>query len=312
MESVRFKNRNIFGSTFDAYKIKANGHLLDMLLNNRVNKDGTVKDGSLSELWSYVYLLFLANRHTLDVFVPMHAVRGPLKEKATAKRFVRVVLEYTQKEKIDEEVLKHFINDIIKTQNPKNPILSLLKGENVKKTPDNLRNEIRKAFDIQEENVVGALRMKLRMKLKAKSVDKSVVEDLKRKLYEKEDIEKTLDRVKRELMKVAGVTGSPKNVFDILDIIRKKLKELDDGLANKAAVVQKEIEKSCLEELGVLKALGVAKMCLIKYVGDIIAEKIDITCKSIDTSKQELVFKNMSESLKNTIKTCLSKIKRLY
>ena len=173
-------------------------------------------------------------------------------------------------------------------------------------------NEIRKAFDIQEENVVGALRMKLRMKLKAKSVDKSVVEDLKRKLYEKEDIEKTLDRVKRELMKVAGVTGSPKNVFDILDIIRKKLKELDDGLANKAAVVQKEIEKSCLEELGVLKALGVAKMCLIKYVGDIIAEKIDITCKSIDTSKQELVFKNMSESLKNTIKTCLSKIKRLY
>jgi CII-binding regulator of phage lambda lysogenization HflD len=123
--SLRFKNKDIFGDTFDAYWLKAQGHVMSLLLSGKVKKDGTVTGGELSELWSYIYLLYLNNKN-YDVFDGMRGRRGPLMSKATAKRFIKVVKDHMKVREVGRDTLIDFINDVIKTRNPVNPLKDLL------------------------------------------------------------------------------------------------------------------------------------------------------------------------------------------
>ena len=123
--SVRFKNKELFGDTFDAYWLKAQGHVMTLLLSGKVQKDGAVTGGELAELWSYIYLLYLNNKN-YDVFDAMRGRRGRLMSKATAKRFLKVVSNHMKVKTVDKETLIAFINDIIKTRNPVNPIKGLI------------------------------------------------------------------------------------------------------------------------------------------------------------------------------------------
>jgi hypothetical protein len=123
--SLRFKNKDIFGDTFDAYWLKAQGHVMSLLLSGKVKKDGTVTGGELSELWSYIYLLYLNNKN-YDVFDGMRGRRGPLMSKATAKRFIKVVKDHMKVREVRRDTLMDFINDVINTKNPVNPLKDLL------------------------------------------------------------------------------------------------------------------------------------------------------------------------------------------
>jgi hypothetical protein len=122
---LRFKNKDIFGDTFDAYWLKAQGHVMSLLLSGKVKKDGTVTGGELSELWSYIYLLYLNNKN-YDVFDGMRGRRGPLMSKATAKRFIKVVKDHMKVREVRRDTLMDFINDVINTKNPVNPLKDLL------------------------------------------------------------------------------------------------------------------------------------------------------------------------------------------
>lgn len=123
--SVRFKNKKLFGDTFDAYWLKAQGHVMTLLLSGKVEKDGSVTGGELAELWSYIYLLYLNNKN-YDVFDAMRGRRGRLMSKATAKRFIKVVTNHMKVKTVEKETLIAFINDVIKTRNPVNPVKGLL------------------------------------------------------------------------------------------------------------------------------------------------------------------------------------------
>jgi CII-binding regulator of phage lambda lysogenization HflD len=122
---LRFKNKDIFGDTFDAYWLKAQGHVMSLLLSGKVKKDGTVIGGELSELWSYIYLLYLNNKN-YDVFDGMRGRRGRLMSKATAKRFIKVVKDHMKVRTVGRDTLVDFINDVIKTKKPVNPLKDLL------------------------------------------------------------------------------------------------------------------------------------------------------------------------------------------
>lgn len=132
--SLRFKNKDIFGDTFDAYWLKAQGHVMSLLLSGKINKDGTVTGGELSELWSYIYLLYLSNKN-YDVFDGMRGRRGPLMSKATAKRFIKVIKDHMKVRVVRKETLIDFINDIVTTKKPVNPLESLLMAQAQTQTP---------------------------------------------------------------------------------------------------------------------------------------------------------------------------------
>lgn len=120
MNSIRFKNKKIFGTTFDAYITKARGHVMSLLLAGNIMSDGTVKNGSLSELWSYIYILLINNKDS-NTFKEFFAMT-----KAIAKRFVRGVLEQTGSREITTDVLIKFINHVVRLPEIKNPISQFL------------------------------------------------------------------------------------------------------------------------------------------------------------------------------------------
>ena len=122
---LRFKNKDIFGDTFDAYWLKAQGHVMTLMLSGKVQKDGTVSGGELAELWSYIYLLYLNNKN-YDVFDGMRGRRGRLMSKATAKRFIKVVKDHMKVRTVGRDTLVDFINDVIKNKQPVNPLQDLL------------------------------------------------------------------------------------------------------------------------------------------------------------------------------------------
>ena len=123
--SVRFKNKRLFGTTFDAYNTKAMGHVMRLLMDDRITSDGAVNGGSLSELWSYIYVLFINNKHN-SVFASFSGVKGPLKSKGTAKRFIRGVLEETGANHINSDILMSFINSVVKIPEINNPVAKLI------------------------------------------------------------------------------------------------------------------------------------------------------------------------------------------
>jgi len=249
---VRFKNKEILGNTFNAYRIKANGHLFNMILDDKIDKHGYVKTANLSELWSYIYILYLNNR-TFDIFDKMRGRRGRLQERATAKRFIRVVLDYTQKPKITEQVLIEFINNIIKTKNPVNPVLEYVSND---------KKIIYKECDISEDQ-------KLIEELVKGSNLKEVIANYKKMQNELKYIRNSL---KKEIKNA--------NSDDILTLIQAFKKQS----SNISEPIQETF--NCDEILQSFKVLIYAKLCLLKYVSIIIGEKDTITeCKPLNVSK---------------------------
>ena len=126
-KSLRFKDKRIFGNSFDAYRTKAYGHVMYLLLSGKIDKDGSVHGGTLAQLWSYIYVLYLENKRH-GVFDAMRGRRGPLQSKATAKRFVRTVLGETRAQSISEAILVRFINEVTQQEGIKNPVIGLISG----------------------------------------------------------------------------------------------------------------------------------------------------------------------------------------
>ena len=150
---LRFKNKDIFGDTFDAYWLKAQGHVMTLMLSGKVQKDGTVTGGELAELWSYIYLLYLNNKN-YDVFDGMRGRRGRLMSKATAKRFIKVVKDHMKVRTVGRDTLMDFINDVIKTKKPVNPLKDLLmcgpKGVESAKDTDLVERLAKSTAELQE------------------------------------------------------------------------------------------------------------------------------------------------------------------
>jgi hypothetical protein len=260
---VRFKNKEIFGDTFDAYRIKANGHLFNMILDKRIDKNGYINKGDLSELWSYIYILYLNNR-TFDVFDKMRGRRGRLQERATAKRFIKVVLDYTQETKITEKVLINFINNIIKTRNPVNPVLNYVSDNKIIKT------SIKTNCNLIEELVKGS----------------SITEVIANYKKMQNELKYIRDILKKE------VTNT--NSDDIVTLIQA-IKRHKITPANNTS--------NCDNILQSLKVIIYAKLCLLKYVSLIIGEKDTITnCKPLNVSRQIDMFSRLSPEFKNHYK----------
>ena len=263
---VRFKNKEIFGNTFNAYRIKANGHLFNMILEKKIDKNGYVKSGNLSELWSYVYILYLNNRK-FDIFDKMRGRRGRLQERATAKRFIRVVLDYTQNEKINEQVLIKFINNVIKTKNPKNPILNYVS--------DDKKVLVKECDTTENEKLIEEL-------VKGSNV-KEIIANYKKMQNELKYIR---DILKKE------ITNSNSN--DIITLIKAFKKQS----SNLSEPIEKTI--SCDDILQSFKVLIYAKLCLLKYVSIIMGEKDTIiNCKPLNASRQIDIFSRLAPEFKN-------------
>jgi hypothetical protein len=123
---MSFKRTDLFGKHFAAFKPQAQGHVVNMVIDGRIDKDGIVSPGAeLSELWSYLYILALHNKDH-EVFEKFRAQRGYLKTKVTAKRFYKSLQEYSNHEVIDEEDLMKFINETIEKSKPENPIIEMV------------------------------------------------------------------------------------------------------------------------------------------------------------------------------------------
>jgi hypothetical protein len=128
--NIRFKNNEIFGNSFDAHEIKIYGHIMRLLLHDKIAKDGTISAAASSkakpnksELWSYIYILYMFNKDN-SVFKTMRSLK-----KANAKHFIKTILEYTDSThsiQITSDILIKFINKVIADIHPNNPILQFL------------------------------------------------------------------------------------------------------------------------------------------------------------------------------------------
>lgn len=281
--SIKFKNKDLFGNTFDAYHIKSNGHLLEMILDGRIDKDGYVKSGSLSELWSYVYMLYMNNRK-YDVFDQMRGRLGKLQERATAKRFIRTVLDYTHAEKITEDVLKSFINDVIKTKSPVNPILSLVGRKAF--TPKTTTSPPQKHSEFIEKLV----------KLShAKDAD-----DIENRIRELQRESRMLQQVKSMLGKEVGQPHE-NDIYKLIELIKAQLHRVQEE--------KKEQDTQCIDALKLLKSNMYGKMCLVKYIGAILGKQEEVCNKNVDLSKPKETYNVMSEGLKKFYETTYEKAK---
>lgn len=283
--SIKFKNKDLFGNTFDAYHIKSNGHLLEMILDGRIDKDGYVKSGSLSELWSYVYMLYMNNRK-YDVFDNMRGRLGKLQERATAKRFIRTVLEYTKAEKISIQTLIFFINDVIRTKSPVNPILAL-----VGKVP------AVKAASLPKASPKHSLLIEKLVKLSvAKDAD-----DIEMKIRELQSDSRLLENVRNTLGKEVG-KPEERDIYKLIELIKGQIHRVKE---------EKTVEDSrCIDALNLLKSNMYGKMCLVKYIGAILGEKEQVCNTKVDLSKPKETFAGMSSSLKGFYQTMYEKAKK--
>lgn len=131
---MRFKNNEIFGKSFDAHEIKIYGHVMKLLLHDKISKDGTISASKAkpnkSELWSYIYMIYMFNKDN-HVFKSMQSVK-----KASAKRFVDIILQSTESTdstkstEITSDILIKFINKVINEIHPVNPLSQLLSCKN--------------------------------------------------------------------------------------------------------------------------------------------------------------------------------------
>jgi hypothetical protein len=239
MTSIRFKNKELFGDNFDAYKIKAEGNIMELLIKNKINKNGNVSTGSLSELWSYIYILFLFNKQN-EIFKQMKSVRGPLRIKGNAKRFIHVVLEYTNEDKISEKVLIKFINKIVTTHKLNNPILQLVKtnASSITKLPSK-SNIMQQAKLITPPNnpipIVQEPKIKQPSILKQQTLipqmDKSNVDDIKDIIdFKGDDMKRLADIIKKELKKNKLIDELVEQSKHKIESLEKSINPLKDRI----------------------------------------------------------------------------------
>lgn len=247
-KSLRFKDKRIFGNSFDAYRTKAYGHVMYLLLSGKIDKDGSVHGGTLAQLWSYIYVLYLENRRH-GVFDAMRGRRGPLQSKATAKRFLRTVLGETGAEKISEPVLTRFINDVIKQESIKNPVVGLVTGAtavHMQRSPKAARKSS-STEKLQKE--LEEARAEL-----ARKESPSVAEELREKLAAlKEKINKKIEQINEErrndngfveaIVKATGAR-SPNQIIGRAQAMTDRVRFLEEenkGLVRLFATAQKEL-----------------------------------------------------------------------
>lgn len=230
-DSIRFKNKQLFGTTFDAYTTKAMGHVMRLLLAGHVQKDGTVTGGNLSELWSYIYILFVNNKHN-SVFTSFSGVRGPLKTKATAKRFIRGVLEQTGTKSINTSSLKIFIENVVSLPEIKNPVSQLVCTGRLSKSivaPAANGNTMR----------LSSLKKKMesaddKAKAKIAELEKQLAEaKLAHKSNKEEQLQRELVNAKAQLLTKTNVKAKNDLIDDLIKAGKDKDKEL---LAAKVAL----------------------------------------------------------------------------
>jgi hypothetical protein len=123
---MSFKRTDLFGPHFAAFKPQAQGNIVNMVIDGKIDKHGLVAEGAeLSELWSYIYVLAINNKDH-KVFEKFRADRGFLKSKVTAKRFYKSLQEYSKHDVVKEKDLENFINETIKETKPINPIIEMV------------------------------------------------------------------------------------------------------------------------------------------------------------------------------------------
>lgn len=199
-KSLRFKDKRIFGDSFDAYRTKAYGHVMYLLLSGKIGKDGSVHDGSLAQLWSYIYVLYLENKRH-GVFDAMRGRRGPLQSKGTAKRFLRTVLGETGAEKVSEAVLVRFINAVTQQEGIKNPVLGLISGAPCSQAKASPGTKLEKGSSekLQKELAHAKTELAHAKAQLARKESPSVAEQLREKLASlKEKINKKIEQINEQ------------------------------------------------------------------------------------------------------------------
>jgi hypothetical protein len=142
-ERIKFKNQKVFGRLFDPFIDSAISFVGKMYIAGKIDNTGKIIDASLSQLWSYVYYLYYYNK-THEPFDKMKTLTG---NHASARNFYKIVHEYTSTSgKIDETILKKFINIIVSKYDLNNPILkgSIMIPKSNKQNLEEFQNEIQK------------------------------------------------------------------------------------------------------------------------------------------------------------------------
>lgn len=327
--SLMFKRKDIFGNTFDAYKVKAYGNVFELLLQNHIKQDGTVIGGNLSQLWSYIYLLYMNNR-TYDVFDSMRGRRGRLQTRATAKRFINTVKSFTGKNTINEDVLKLFINQVIVEKKPKNPIIEFVQTRQVPK------------IKYVQSRATSPIVMNNPEPTYTKDIEiiKDIVDYKGNNIEELVDIIKTRfthNKLVDALVKLSGAE-SPEDIAN-------KIKQIDEDNKNHIATInhiktflKREIRNPSLEDIEeilqgvhdyIIKMKGFkhlsdkassnacqkqldyilnvtiySKMCLLKYIAQILATRpppdVHKCDREIDVSKQRETFNKLPKLIRDS------------
>jgi hypothetical protein len=247
-KSLRFKDKRIFGNSFDAYRTKAYGHVMYLLLSGKIDKDGTVHSGSLAQLWSYIYVLYLENKHH-GVFDAMRGRRGPLQSKGTAKRFIRTVLAHTGAEKTSEPVLIRFINQVIKQDSIKNPVIALVTGAKPCSSTGMSRstNKLHKEFSSNKNS-----KILIENKLRARKDSPSVAAQLREKMaLLKDKINKKIEVINEEgrnkhefIEEIVRATGarSPNQIIGRTQAMGDRVRYLEEENKSIVRLFAKELD----------------------------------------------------------------------
>ena len=294
VEKMSFKRTDIFGHQFAAFKSQAQGHVANMILERRIDKNGLVIQSSdLSELWSYIYVLVVYNKDH-EVFKNFRAQRGIFKTKAMAKRFIKSLKTYSGHDVISPEDLVKFINETITNSSPNNPLLekqcsnSNSNYTNYTNTSKTILNEFKKVLKTDSNDV------------------NEIISIIRKSENEKETkSQKILDEFKKVLQTDSN------NVYDMVELIRnmlpKEQKIIKVAQEKKEPVpcIKDNILKLNLQVKNIIESLILSRMCIIKYIGQIIVGPISNSETPCSTPRDLSIQRYFYSLFPSTVKTLL-------
>ena len=280
-----FKDPKVFGNKFDAFIGEAHAKVAHMVISGKIDASGYVNDGTLNELWSYVYHLFYSNKDS-HPFSQMKTLRG---HSASARNFYKTVHDYTKTDGfIHRETLVAFINGVIREHHPINPIVS----STSKSVPATVSrsNSSRTSLATAASAIATASDVSSR---RSSNFARQIA-DYERKLAEAQLQTDELLALREAVRRM--IKADTTDVGELIRVLHERLERPRQSSA-KAVDCVADVQAFQANSDEMLNTVIFSKMCLIKFLSEIVGVDANVECAAPeDLTKQRRLFGELTKA----------------